>query len=66
MSLQIPNASTIKINSGNEVGFIYFDNGEVMDAETGDLKGKVALLDIINWDNAEIDVKFVCEIGGKI
>jgi Response regulator containing CheY-like receiver, AAA-type ATPase, and DNA-binding domains len=56
---------TIKINSGNEVGFIYFDNGAVMDAETGDLKGKMALLDIINWDNAEIDVKFICEIEEK-
>ena len=56
---------TIKINTDVNTGYIYFEDGEVMDAKTGVLRGKAALLDIINWDNAEIDVKFICEINEK-
>jgi len=56
---------TIKINTDASAGYIYFEDGEVMDAKTGVLRGKAALLDIINWDNAEIDVKFICEINEK-
>jgi len=53
---------TIKVKSDRETGYLYFDNGEIMDSAVGKLKGKGAILDIINWNNAEIDINFTCEV----
>ena len=53
---------TIKVKSDRETGYLYFDNGEIMDSAVGKLKGKGAVLDILNWNNAEIDINFTCEV----
>jgi len=56
---------TIKVKSDRETGYLYLDNGVIMDAAAGNLKGKAAALDIINWNNAEIDINFTCEVKEK-
>ena len=53
---------TIKVKSDREAGYLSFDNGEIMDSAVGKLKGKAAVLDILNWNNAEIDINFTCEV----
>jgi len=56
---------TIKVASDRGIGYLYFDNGEIMGAEAGKLNSKAAALDIINCNNAEIDISFTCEINEK-
>lgn len=56
---------TIKVKSDTETGYLYFDSGIILNAAAGNLKGKAAALDIINWNNAEIDINFTCKTKEK-
>lgn len=51
---------TLSIKSGRETGKIYCQNGEVTDSETGGLKGKDALYQMMFWDKSIIDLKDEC------
>jgi DNA-binding NtrC family response regulator len=56
---------TLKIRSDNRFGRLYFMNGELMAAETGQFKGEQAALDIISWDNSVIEIENVCKKNKK-
>ena len=56
---------TLKITSEDRIGYIYFKNGEIMEAETHELNGKEAAMDITSWDNCDIDIMFSCKIEEK-
>jgi DNA-binding response OmpR family regulator len=56
---------TIKVKSDSETGYLYFDDGVMINAAADKLKGKAAVMDIINWNNAEIDINFICETKEK-
>lgn len=51
---------TLIIRSGKLQGSIYFRNGELLDAETGELSGTDAAYEIINWSNVEIELNSTC------
>ena len=52
---------TLKIRSGKRFGRLYFDKGELIAAETGQLKGEQAAFDIISWENSVIEIENVCK-----
>jgi len=45
---------TLRIVSNEKLGFMHFDNGFLIDAETDNLIGKDAAVEILGWDEAEI------------
>jgi twitching motility two-component system response regulator PilG len=50
--------TTLRIRSHGRVGHMYIDRGELVDAENDDgLKGEEAAIDILCWDNAEIELR---------
>ncbi|MGB5158249.1 response regulator [Desulfobacterium sp. N47] len=52
---------TLKIRSGKRFGCLYFFKGKLIDAETGQLRGEEAAIDIIGWDNSVIEIENVCK-----
>jgi len=46
----------LSVRSHGEEGALYFKNGELLDAETGTLRGEGAACKIICWDDAEIEI----------
>jgi predicted regulator of Ras-like GTPase activity (Roadblock/LC7/MglB family)/DNA-binding response OmpR family regulator len=51
---------TLTIRSHNRRGFLYFSDGELMDADNGNDRHEKAALDIVCWDEAEIEISSVC------
>jgi CheY-like chemotaxis protein len=45
-------------SSGKTSGLLYFENGELCDAECGDLKGEAAALKLIHREKASFGIKF--------
>lgn len=52
---------TLKIRSGTRFGWLYFDKGELIAAETGKLTGEKAAFDIISWENSVIEIENGCK-----
>ena len=49
--------TTLRIRSGRRIGHIYIDRGEIVDAENDDgHKGEAAAIEILCWDDAEIEL----------
>ena len=51
---------TLKIRSDKRFGRLYFDKGELIAAETGQLRGEQAAFEIISWENSVIEIENVC------
>ncbi len=51
---------TLAIKSDKKEGKLYFNKGELIDAETEKLKGEEAAFDIVCWENPEIEIDRVC------
>lgn len=51
---------TLNVKTADESGLLYILKGELIDAETGDLKHLKAALKIISWDNSVIDIENAC------
>jgi CheY-like chemotaxis protein len=51
---------TIKVKSGKRTGWLYFLNGELLQAEVGQTEGSEAALEMICWENAEIEISSRC------
>ena len=45
-------------SSGKILGALYFENGELCDAEYGDLQGEAAALKLIHREKASFGIKF--------
>jgi DNA-binding NtrC family response regulator len=52
---------TLTIRSHGNVGYLYFRNGELIAAETGNLRGEKAAMNIINWNNSVIEIADMCK-----
>jgi CheY-like chemotaxis protein len=52
---------TLRVNSDGKNGFLYFDKGRLVSANTDHTEGEKAVLDMLSWNNAELDIKFKCE-----
>lgn len=47
---------TLQVRSADKVGFLFFRKGQLIAAETGNLKNEDAAYDIINWKDATFEV----------
>ncbi len=47
---------TCKVTNGNKLGFIYFENGEIINAKSWENTEELAISDIINLNNAKIEL----------
>jgi CheY-like chemotaxis protein len=56
---------TLKIRSEKRFGLLYFMKGELIAAETGQLTGEKAALEIISWENSLIEIENVCKKNKK-
>jgi tetratricopeptide (TPR) repeat protein len=52
---------TLRVQTTDEAGLLYVLNGELIDAETGELKGLDAAKKIISWPESTIEVENTCE-----
>jgi DNA-binding response OmpR family regulator len=51
---------TLKVTSNGRIGYLYIRRGELLDAEFEHQTGETAALDIVGWDNTEIEMDGVC------
>lgn len=51
---------TLTIRSGKQKGTMFFVNGDLLDADTDQLSGTEAAIEIIRWKNVEIELKNTC------
>jgi hypothetical protein len=47
----------LRITSGGREGYLSFDHGEIVDASTGTLNGEPAALEIVCWEDAQIEIQ---------
>lgn len=58
--------ATLKVISGNQVGTVFFLDGELMNAFTDTLQGQEAALEIACWDSVEIEIQHLCRQREKV
>ncbi len=51
---------TLKISNSSGTGYLYVRRGELIDAEFGDLVGLDAALEVVSWNDAEIEMDGIC------
>ncbi len=51
---------TLKIVAGDRQAYLYVRRGELIDAEVGDRSGMAAALEIVGWNDAEIEMDGIC------
>lgn len=51
---------TLRIGSQGRKGFLYFQDGVLIDADNGKSEHKKAALDIVCWEDPEIEIESVC------
>ncbi len=56
---------TLKIKSADKQGYMYFQKGSLIDAETAEWSGTDASFIIINWINAAIEIENSCNRQSK-
>ncbi len=57
---------TLKVTSQNKVGYLYLNNGELVNAEADGMDGEKAATRIISWQNVQAEVKDCCETERKV
>ncbi|MCW8892056.1 MAG: response regulator [Deltaproteobacteria bacterium] len=51
---------TLKVTASGQPAYLYIRRGELIDAEVGELGGMSAALEIVSWNDAEIEMDGVC------
>jgi len=51
---------SLKVRSDGQVGYIYLQQGQLIEAKTGTLEGEKAAYRIVAWEDAEIEMDSVC------
>ncbi len=59
MSIERKNC-TLKVSVNDRIGYLYIRRGELRDAEYNGLSGEAAALEIVGWENAEIEMDGIC------
>ncbi len=52
--------ATVIVRSKGRIGFLYFKNGELINAESHGLIGETAAVRIISWQNSSTEIQAVC------
>jgi twitching motility two-component system response regulator PilG len=47
---------TVEVTSQQNVGYLHLENGKLIDAETNDLTGDNAVIEVLRWQNTELKV----------
>ena len=55
---------TLSITAGEHTGRLHFRSGKLVGAETGDLVGSEAALEIVTWEHTDIEISEVCALEG--
>ncbi len=53
---------TLTIHAGNKNGTIYFQDGDLMDAQHNEMQGSEAAYEIVSWKNVEIEIENSCSV----
>ena len=53
---------TLHVKSETANGDMFFHQGELLSATTGNLSGQDAAFEIINWENPEIEIENICKM----
>lgn len=56
---------TITVTSGEKSGRLYFRKGILLDAEIEDLRGVMAAMDLLSWDEAALEIRNGCKVGKR-
>lgn len=56
---------TLRVRSRGRVGYLCFREGVLMEADNGQGRGDAAALDIVSWEEAEIELSGVCKISDR-
>jgi CheY-like chemotaxis protein len=56
---------SLKIRSKDQSGYLFIHQGELCDAQTDRLQGEAAALDIVTWEDTEIEMDGICRRGSK-
>ena len=51
---------TLKVSCEGKLGYLYIRRGELLDAESEQQSGEAAALEIVTWENAEIEMDSIC------
>ncbi len=51
---------SLKVRKQERTGYLFLHKGELLDAQTGDKSGETAALDILSWDETEIEMDNIC------
>jgi len=51
---------TLRIGSHGRKGFLYFQNGMLIDADNGTVEHEKAALDMVCWEDPEIEIESIC------
>lgn len=52
---------TLKVTSQGSTGFLCFQDGTLMDAQTRTTRGEDAAYDIVSWDDVAIEITSICK-----
>jgi DNA-binding response OmpR family regulator len=55
---------TLSVAAGGRQGQLYFRQGKLVGAETGEVDGQDAALEIVAWEHADIEISDVCPVNG--
>jgi DNA-binding response OmpR family regulator len=55
---------TLHVTAGERDGRLFFRTGKLMGAETGDLTGSDAALEVVSWEHADIEIAEGCPLNG--
>ena len=53
---------TLRVKSDEKIGYLFFNKGQILAAHTDNMEGREAALNILSWNDAELDINFKCEI----
>ncbi|MCG8473658.1 MAG: response regulator [Desulfobacterales bacterium] len=57
---------TLKVRSDGRVGFLYFRDGEIIASEAQGLRGDRAAIEVVSWENPEIQIVKSCNKSREI
>jgi CheY-like chemotaxis protein/predicted regulator of Ras-like GTPase activity (Roadblock/LC7/MglB family) len=55
---------TLSVSTVDRSGRLFFRGGRPVGAETGELTGRAAALEIVTWEHADIEISDVCPVEG--
>lgn len=56
---------TLKLSRGDTIGKIFLQDGRIVDADAGDIKGEEAIYQLLRWKGADFSVGDLSEFNGE-